>query len=89
MDNINKKSKFSRQLRKKLNQSLTIINILNLDTFEKGINSHNPIHRIFSKVTQVANLILILTTFLKVRIVLFGQYYVLSNQLTKLKIKFL
>lgn len=27
--------------------------------------------------------------YLKVRIVLFGQYYVLSNQLTKLKIKFL
>lgn len=38
MDNINKKSKFSRQLRNRLNQSLTIINTLNLNTFEKTTN---------------------------------------------------
>lgn len=34
MDNVNKKSKFSRQLRNRLNQSLTIINILSLDAFK-------------------------------------------------------
>jgi len=38
MDNVNKKSKFSRQLRNRLNQSLTIVNTFNLDTFEKTTN---------------------------------------------------
>lgn len=42
MDNVNKKSKFSRQLRNRLNQSLTIINTLNLDTFEKTTNYLKP-----------------------------------------------
>jgi len=38
MNNVNKKSKFSRQLRNRLNQSLTIVNTLNSDTFEKTAN---------------------------------------------------
>jgi len=38
MNNVNKKSKFSRQLRNRLNQSLTIVNSLNSDTFEKTTN---------------------------------------------------
>lgn len=35
MDNVNRKSKFSRHLRNRLNNSLTIINTLSLDTFEE------------------------------------------------------
>lgn len=38
MDKVNKKSKFSRQLRNRLNQSLTIINTISLDTLEKTTN---------------------------------------------------
>lgn len=42
MDNINKKSKFSRQLRNRLNKSLTIVNTLNLDCLKKTTNYSQP-----------------------------------------------